>query len=169
MSVPVISVVGRGNVGKTTFLEKLVRELKRRGYRLAVIKHYEHDFDIDQPGKDSWRLAQAGSDVAVIAAPQKMATVRRLQTELMLDEVIATLPPVDIVLTEGYKQANKPKIEVVRQAVTRGLIFAPPELIAVVADTAVDTTVPQFGLDDAPGVADLLEKKHGLVSRVQGG
>ena len=169
MSVPVVSVVGRGNVGKTTFLEKLIRELKRRGYRVAVIKHYEHDFDIDQPGKDSWRLARAGSDVAVIAAPQKMATVRRLQTELMLDEVIRTLPPVDIVLTEGYKQANKPKIEVVRQAVTRELLFAPPGLIAVVTDLSLATAVPQFDLDDAAGVADLLEKEQGLSKLVQGG
>ena len=169
LSVPVVSVVGRGNVGKTTFLEKLIRELKRRGYRVAVIKHYEHDFDIDQPGKDSWRLAQAGSDVAVIAAPQKMATVRRLQAELMLDEVIATLPPVDIVLTEGYKQANKPKIEVVRQAVTCDLLFAPPGLIAAVTDVPLATTAPQFSLDDAGGVADLLEKQQGLTSLMRGG
>jgi molybdopterin-guanine dinucleotide biosynthesis protein B len=169
LSRPVISVVGRGNVGKTTLLEKLIRELKRRGYCIAVIKHYEHDFEIDQPGKDSWRLAQAGSDVAVIASPQKLAMVRRLQAELLLDEVIATLPPVDIVLTEGYKQASKPKIEVVRQAVTRDLLFAPPELIAVVADAAVATSAPQFDLDDAAGVADLLEKDHGLTSLVQGG
>ena len=169
LTVPVVSVVGRGNVGKTTFLEKLIRELKRRGYRVAVIKHYEHDFEVDQPGKDSWRLAQAGSDVAVIAAPQKMATVRRLQSELMLDEVIATLPPVDIVLTEGYKQASKPKIEVVREAVTRDLIFAPPELIATVTDAALATSAPQFGLDDAAGVADLLERECGLHNSVQGG
>jgi molybdopterin-guanine dinucleotide biosynthesis protein B len=168
LSRPVISVVGRGNVGKTTFLEKLIRELKRRGYCIAVIKHYEHDFEIDQPGKDSWRLAQAGSDVAVIASPQKLAMVRRLQAELLLDEVIATLPPVDIVLTEGYKQANKPKIEVVRQAVTRDLLFAPPELIAVVTDAAVATSAPQFDLDDTAGVADLLEKEHGLTRLVQG-
>ena len=169
MSVPVISVVGRGNVGKTTFLEKLIRELKRRGYRVAVIKHYEHDFEIDQPGKDSWRLTQAGSDVAVIAAPQKLALVRRLQAELQLDEVIATLPPVDIVLTEGYKQANKPKIEVVRKLVTRELLFAPPELIAAVTDAPLATSAPQFGLDDTVGVADLLEREHGLTSLVQGG
>jgi len=167
--LPIVSVVGRGNVGKTTFLEKLIRELKLRGYRVAVIKHYEHDFDIDQPGKDSWRLAQAGSDVAIIAAPQKIAMVRRLQAELLLDEVIATLPPVDVVLTEGYKQANKPKIEVVRRAVTRELLFAPPELIAVVTDTALATSVPQFGLDDAAGVADLLEKECGLSKQVRGG
>lgn len=169
LSRPVISVVGRGNVGKTTFLEKLIRELKHRGYRLAVIKHYEREFEIDQPGKDSWRLAQAGSDVTVIAAPQKLALVRRLQSELLLDDVIATLPPVDIVLTEGYKQANKPKIEVVRQAVTRELLFAPPELIAVVTDAPLATSAPQFGLDDTAGVVDLLEKKHGLCNLLQGG
>lgn len=169
MSPPVVSVVGRGNVGKTTFLEKLIHELKRRGYRVAAIKHYEHDFDIDQPGKDSWRLAQAGSDVTVIAAPQKIALVRRLQAELLLDEVVATLPAVDIVLTEGYKQASKPKIEVLRQAVTRELLFAPPELIAVITDVPLATSAPQFGLDDAAGVADLLENTCGLKSLVQGG
>lgn len=169
LSIPVVSVVGRGNVGKTTFLEKLVRELKRRGYRVAVIKHYEHDFEIDQPGKDSWRLAEAGSDVTVIAAPRKMALVRRLQAELLLDELIATLPPVDIVLTEGYKQAAKPKVEVVRGAVTRDLMFAPPELIAAVTDVPLSTTVPQFGLDDVAGVADMLERECGLGSLVQGG
>jgi molybdopterin-guanine dinucleotide biosynthesis protein B len=169
LSRPVISVVGRANVGKTTFLEKLIRELKRRGYRIAAVKHYEHDFEIDQPGKDSWRLAQAGSDVAVIAAPEKLAMVRHLQAELLLDEVIATLPAVDIVLTEGYKQASKPKIEVVRRAVTRELLFAPPDLIAVVTDMRLPTSVPQFSLDDAAGVADLLEKEHGLSRLVQGG
>ena len=165
MSVPVVSVVGRANVGKTTFLERLIRELKRRGYRVGTIKHYEHDFEIDQPGKDSWRLAQAGSDVSVISAPQKMALVRRLQAELLLDEVVAAMPALDIVLTEGYKQANKPKIEVIRQAVTRELLFAPPELIAVASDLPLVVAVPQFGLDDASGVADLLEKKYILAAK----
>jgi molybdopterin-guanine dinucleotide biosynthesis protein B len=92
-----------------------------------------------------------------------MAMVRRLQSELLLDEVIAALPPVDIVLTEGYKQANKPKIEVVRQAVTHELLFAPPGLIAAVTDVPLATTVPQFELGDAGGVADLLEKEYGLT------
>lgn len=159
LGVPVVSVVGRANVGKTTFLEKLIRELKRRGYRVAAIKHYEHDFEIDQPGKDSWRLTQAGSDVAVISAPKKMAMVRLLDGELQLDELVAALPEVDIVLTEGYKQASKPKIEVVRRAVTRDLLFSPPALVAVVTDTTLEVDAPQFGLDDAAGVVDLLERR----------
>ena len=159
MTVPVVSVVGRGNVGKTTFLVKLVVELKRRGFRVATIKHYERDFETDTPGKDSWRLTAAGSDVSIIAAPHKLAMVRRLESELALDAIVASLPAVDIVLTEGYKQASKPKIEVLRQAVTRDLIFAPPELVAVVSDVTLAVLVPQFGLDDAAGVATLLEQQ----------
>ncbi len=160
MKPAVVSVVGRGNVGKTTFLVNLVVELKKRGYREATIKHYEHDFQTDQPGKDSWRLTAAGSDVSIIAAPEKLAMVRRLKEELTLDEIIATLPEMDIILTEGYKQDKKPKIEVVRQAVTSELIFHPPELVAVVSGMALDAGVPRFALDDAAGVATFVEHHY---------
>ena len=160
MKPVVLSVVGRGNVGKTTFLVNLVVELKKRGYRVATIKHYERDFETDKPGKDSYRLTEAGADVSIIAAPEKMAMVRRLKRELTLDEIIATLPEMDIILTEGYKQDKKPKIEVVRQAVTSDLIFRPPELVALVSDLALDVGVPRFALDDAAGVATFLEKQY---------
>ena len=160
MVVPVVSIVGRSNVGKTTFLEKLIRELKRRGYRVGTIKHYRHDFDIDQPGKDSWRHAQAGSDVAVISGPHKMALVRRLDAELAVDEIVAAMPQVDIVLTEGYKHGDKPKIEVSRRAAGGELLCNEQELIAIVTDQSFALQVPQFGLDDASGVADLLERKY---------
>jgi len=160
LAVPVVSIVGRSNVGKTTFMVKLIGELKHRGYRVGTIKHYHHDFDIDQPGKDSWRHADAGSDVAVIAAPHKLALVRRLDAELALDDVVASMPPVDIVLAEGYKAANKPKIEVVRQTVTTELLFAEDQLLAIVTDVPFTVPVPQYGLDDASGVADLLQQKY---------
>lgn len=160
-AVPVVSIVGRSNVGKTTFLEKLIRELKRRGYRVGTVKHYEHDFDIDVPGKDSWRHAQAGSDVTVISSPQKLAFVRRLDAELPLDEIVSLMPLVDIVLTEGYKQEHKPKIEVWRGATPQELLSAPDELIALVTEQPCEgISVPQFGYDDAAGVADLLERKY---------
>jgi molybdopterin-guanine dinucleotide biosynthesis protein B len=162
LSVPVVSVVGKSNVGKTTFLVKLIRELKRRGYKVGTIKHDRGGFEIDQPGKDTWRLAQAGSDVVAISSPQKMAMIRQVTTEVSLDEIIASLPPLDIVITEGYKAANKPKIEVVRHAVAQELIFAPHELLAIVTDHPFEVSVSQFGLDDAPGVADLLELKYAL-------
>ena len=164
LSVPVVSVVGRSGVGKTTFVEKLIRELKRRGYRVGTIKHYKHDFKIDQPGKDSWRHARAGSDAAVISSPHKVALVRRLDAELPLDDIVAAMPPVDIILTEGYKHADKPKIEVFRQAVAAELACAPDELIAIVTDKPLAVPVPQFGLDDASEVADLLEGRYILTA-----
>jgi molybdopterin-guanine dinucleotide biosynthesis protein B len=168
--VPVVSIVGSSNVGKTTFLVKLVRELKRRGHRVGTIKHYRHHFEIDQPGKDSWRHFRAGSDVAVISSPHKMALVQRLDTELELDRIVAKMESVDIVLTEGYKGANTPKIEVFRQEQSSGLVSGADELVAVVTDRRFDLSVPQYDLGDALGVADLLEARYILTAarRVRG-
>ncbi len=157
--VPVVSVVGSSNVGKTTFLEGLVRELKRRGYRVGTIKHYKHQFEIDQPGKDSWRHFQAGSDVAVISSPRKMALVQRLEAELPLDRIVAKMEVVDLVLTEGFKHGDKPKIEVFRKAQTDSLVCRPDELLALVTDQPFELPVPQFDLDDVGGVADLIQQR----------
>ncbi len=158
-TAPVVSIVGRSNVGKTTFLEKLIAELKRRGHRVATIKHDVHGFDIDRPGKDTWRHAQAGSDLVVIAAPDRFAMIARTPGELSLDEIVARLPlDVDIVLTEGYKRGDRPKIEVSRAACGRELLCGPNEALAVVTDERFPGVgLPQYGLDDAAGVADLLE------------
>ena len=159
MPVPVVSVVGSSNVGKTTFIVKLIAELKRRGYRVGTIKHYRHEFEVDQPGKDSWRHAEAGSDVAVIAGPHKIALVQRLDEELPLHRILSLMLPTDLVLTEGYKGADTPKIEVFRQAHSQGLVAKRDELIALVTDEPFpEVAVPQFGLDDAAGVANLLEE-----------
>ena len=157
-AVPVVSVVGRSNVGKTTLLEKLIAELKRRGYRVATIKHDVHGFDIDRPGKDSWRHAQAGSDVVVIASPDRVATIARTGRELSIDEIVARLPvEVDIVLTEGYKRGDKPKIEVARAACGRELLCGGAELLALATDQAYpELAVPQYGLGDVTGLVDLL-------------
>jgi molybdopterin-guanine dinucleotide biosynthesis adapter protein len=157
---PIVCVVGRGKVGKTTLLEKLIPELKSRGYKVATIKRHAHPgIEIDVPGKDSWRHAQAGSDFAIIAAPDKLASVRRLDRELTLDEVAATVTGVDIIITEGYKRADKPKIEVVRAEKSSEPLCAAEELLAVVTDVALDLPVPRFGLDDAPALADLIEAR----------
>jgi molybdopterin-guanine dinucleotide biosynthesis protein B len=160
VAIPVVSVVGHGNVGKTTFLVRLIRELKRRGYRVGTIKHHLHHFEVDQPGKDTWRHAEAGSDVVVISSPYKIAMIRRLDRELSLEEVLAAMPPVDVVITEGYKRGTKPKIEVLRHEVSEELACDERELIAIVTDRPSDFQVPQFDLDDASGVADLLEREH---------
>ncbi|MBM4465946.1 MAG: molybdopterin-guanine dinucleotide biosynthesis protein B [Chloroflexi bacterium] len=155
--IPIISVVGKSGVGKTTFLEKLIAELKRRGYRVATVKHDVHGFEVDQPGKDSWRLAQAGSDSVVIASPRKLALIKRLDREMGLSEIAAFVTDVDIILTEGYKRGDAPKIEVSRREGGGELLCIPDELVALVSDQPFDLDVPQFGLDDMAGIVDLLE------------
>ena len=157
--VPIVSLVGQSGSGKTTFLEKLLPELKRRDYRVATVKHDVHGFDIDQPGKDSWRHARAGADAVVISSPRRMALIQRLDEEMSVDDIAAHLQNVDIVITEGYKRGDKLKIEVSRRARSSELICRQEELIAIVTDQKFPLNVPHFHLDDAAGVADLLEKK----------
>ncbi|HEX2922585.1 MAG TPA: molybdopterin-guanine dinucleotide biosynthesis protein B [Chloroflexota bacterium] len=156
---PIVSVVGRSDSGKTTFLEKLIPQLKSRGIRLAVVKHDSHGFEMDRPGKDTWRLRQAGADAVMISSPTQMAMIRAgLPREMTLDEVAATIgDAVDLVLTEGYKSGDKPKIEVSRRVISDGeLLCGPGELLAVVADGPREIDVPLFDLEDAAGVAELL-------------
>ena len=123
--IPILSVVGKSDSGKTTLLEGLIRELKQRGYRVGTIKHDAHSFEIDVPGKDSWRHAQAGSDHVVISSPLRVASIRRVEREPQLEELAAGMTDVDIILTEGYKRGNAPKIEVSRRARSSTLICRP--------------------------------------------
>jgi molybdopterin-guanine dinucleotide biosynthesis protein MobB len=157
--IPVVSIVGRSGVGKTTLLEKLIPELKQRGYRVGTIKHHSHPgIDMDRPGKDTWRHAQAGSDHVMIVAPDRVASIRRVVQEPGLDEVLVAMAGVDIVLTEGYKRADKPKIEVVRAERSTEPICTAGELLAVAADIPLGLPVPCFDLNDAAGLADLIEE-----------
>jgi molybdopterin-guanine dinucleotide biosynthesis protein B len=157
--VPTVSVVGKSGAGKTTFLEQLIRELKRRGYRLAVVKHDTHGFEIDKPGKDTWRMAQAGSDVVVISSPEKMAMIKKTGRDLPLDEIARYIgDDVDLILSEGYKRGDKPKIEISRAEVSSELLCTEDELIALATDQTFDINVPHFALDDFGGLVDLLER-----------
>ena len=164
MSIPILSIIGKSGSGKTTLLEKLIPELKRRGYRLATIKHHFHPgFEIDVPGKDTWRHARAGSDQVIIAGPDQVASIRRLGRELTLDEIIEQIiapgnPPVDIILTEGFKRAGKPALEVVRAENGLEVISSAEQLIAVASDTTLNVSVPQFDLDRVVEIADFIEK-----------
>lgn len=159
MAIPMISVVGKSDTGKTTLLVKLVAELKRRGYRVATVKHDTHGFEVDQPGKDSWRHAQAGSDVVVISGPNRLALIEKRQREATLDEIAGRVGNVDIILTEGYKRGDKPKIEVSRREKGSELLCTEDELIAIATDQPFAMNVPQFDLDDAAGLVDLIEER----------
>lgn len=157
---PVVSVVGKSGSGKTVFLEKLITVLKSRRLRIGIIKHDPHGFDIDQPGKDSWRHAQAGSDAVVLSSPTKLALIKRLDKEIALDEIVnAYLPDVDLVITEGYKRGPKKKIEVSRRERSRELVSPPEDLVAIVTDQTFDLPVPQFGLDEVKEVADFIMQR----------
>lgn len=166
--IPVISIVGgTSNSGKTTLLEKIIREAKRRRWRVATLKHDVHGFEMDQPGKDTWRHAQAGADVVVISSPQRIALLERVAEDQPLDEVLARIRGVDVIFTEGYKHGNKPKIEVYRSAVHQELFAKPEELFAIASDISFDNGIPCFGLDDARGICDLIEETLGVKARVE--
>ncbi len=155
--VPVITFVGRSGTGKTTLLERLIPVLKGRGLTLAVLKHDAHHFEMDKPGKDTYRFTAAGADVVAISNREKFAMVEQPGEELSLREIISRLPRVDIVLTEGYKRSVYPKIELHRAELHRPLIAPPEQLLAVMTDEMVDTPAPVLDLDDVEGCADVVE------------
>jgi molybdopterin-guanine dinucleotide biosynthesis protein B len=158
---PIVSIVGKSDAGKTTLLEKLVRELKKRGYRIGTIKHDVHGFDIDHEGKDSWRHKEAGACTVAISSPKKLALVKDVESEEPLDSLASKyFQDVDIILTEGYKKEGKPKIEVFRSRVhEKPFCKADKNLVALVSDTSLDLDAPCFELDDTKGLADFLEKR----------
>jgi len=158
--VPVVSIVGKSGVGKTTVMEKLIAELKKRGYRVATLKHNVHGFDIDLEGKDTWRYAQAGSDTVAISSSHKIAIIRKVghdHTLAELNRFIGT--DLDIILAEGFKQDKAPKIEVHRQELGAELLCNKEELLAIATDERLEIDVPQYTLEDARGIADLIEKR----------
>ncbi|MFN2189959.1 MAG: molybdopterin-guanine dinucleotide biosynthesis protein B [Candidatus Promineifilaceae bacterium] len=157
MAIPLVTIVGKSKSGKTTLIEGLVREIRKRGFRVGTVKHHSHSgFDIDKPGKDSWRHAQAGSDHVVIAAPDKIAAYRRIDRELTLEEIAAVINDVDIILVEGYKRARMPSIEVIREKRGLELIADPESCIAVAADTPLSTKHTLLDLNDAVNIADFI-------------
>ena len=157
---PVLCFVGESGVGKTQVLVSLVAELSRRSYRVATIKHVGgHDFDVDHPGKDSWRYAEAGSDAVAISSPRRLAILRKTRDETPLEQIVSGLGPnFDVVLAEGYKNRPGAKIEVHRRARGRDLMSRIDDLVAVVVDGQLDLAVPQFHFDDVMGIADLVEE-----------
>lgn len=158
---PIISIVGRSDSGKTTLLEKLIAELRRRGYRVAVVKHDTHGFEIDRKGKDSWRLKNAGAHAVIISSSEKIALISDADHDHRLAELRDLyLRDFDIILSEGYKTDKEPKIEVFRKDVhPEPLCTEKDELVAVVSDDDVELNAPRFGLDDVKKLTDFIESR----------
>ena len=159
--IPILSVVGRSNSGKTTLLEKLIPELTARGYRVATVKHDVHGFDVDKEGKDSWRHKQAGAHTVVLSSPTRLAVIRDVVQDHALDEICSRfIHDVDLILSEGYKSDAQPKIEVYRKAAhPEPLCSSADDLVAVVSDTPFNLGVPCLNIDDVRGLADIIENR----------
>jgi len=155
---PIVSVIGNSESGKTNLIEKLIQELKSRGYRVATIKHIPQGVNFDEPGKDSWRHIQAGSEATAISSPDRIVLIKPSVQDSALDEVTHLLgEDYDIILTEGFKHENAPKIEVHRKD-AGPLLKDIKKLIGIVTDEPLDTKVRQFSFDDVNSLVDLLEK-----------
>ncbi|MBI4187437.1 MAG: molybdopterin-guanine dinucleotide biosynthesis protein B [Chloroflexi bacterium] len=157
---PIISVVGKSDSGKTSLLERLIAELKQRGHKVAAIKHTDKDLEFDTAGKNSWRLGRAGSEVVALASPHQVAIMKQVERDLSPQELSRLIAwDYDLILTEGFKKANTPKIEVHRREQGQGLLCPPEQLLAVVTDEPLDVNVPQFSRDEVNKLADLIEGK----------
>jgi molybdopterin-guanine dinucleotide biosynthesis protein MobB len=168
--IPIISIVGSSNSGKTTLIERLIPEFVKRGYRVATIKHHAKDFQIDHRGKDSWRHKEAGAHAVVISSPQKVALVEDVSHDHSPEELAARfIQGVDIIIAEGFKRAKQPKVEVFRKGVHPHPLA--PELenvIAVASDEPLTLDIPCLSLNDISGIADAIEKQV-ITAQKRGG
>jgi len=161
---PVLSIVGRSKSGKTTVIETIIRQFKRSGLRIAIIKHHScPGFEIDIPGKDTWRHARAGADTVIITAPDKIALIQKKEYEPGLDEIISLIHNVDLILTNGCLRANKPEIEGLHAAVHRTPLCQPNQVLAYISDFKMKTSNPVFCLNDPQVLAEFIRihfKQH---------
>lgn len=158
-------IAGWKNSGKTGLIERLVAEFCARGLSVSTLKHAHHAFDVDQPGKDSFRHRAAGAHQVLLASGARWALMSELRgaPEPPLEELLARLSPVDLVLVEGYKTGHHPKIEAHRAATGQSLL-APgdPTIRAVASDSAPVLDRPVFDLDDTRGIADFIAAELAL-------
>ena len=161
----IIAIAGYSGSGKTTLLEKLIPQLVMEGVRVSLVKHAHHEFDIDHPGKDSYRHRMAGATEVLVSSSRRWALMHELrgEAEPTLDEQLKHLSPCDLVIVEGWKFHPIPKIEVHRKLAGKPLLFPDdPHVVAVATDEHLATDLPQFGLEDAEGVAQFIVRHLGL-------
>jgi len=161
----IYGIVGWKNAGKTGLMERLVHEITARGISVSTVKHAHHSFDVDQPGKDSHRHRIAGAREVLLASGPRFALMHELRdtAEPTLDELLAKLSPVDLVLIEGYKRDAHPKVEAYRAETGNPLIALGDDSVrAVASDALLELDRPVFDLDDTEAVADFILAQVGL-------
>jgi molybdopterin-guanine dinucleotide biosynthesis protein B len=159
--IPIVLIIGRSRSGKTTLLEKIVKRLTDKGYRVGTIKHDVHGFDIDYEGKDSWRHKKAGAKTVVLSSSRKIAVIKDVAKEWPPEKLASSfLGNLDIVITEGYKKAPFPKIEIIRKACSlKPISIKDRNLIAIASDIKSKRKVPRFDINDSEGIADFIEER----------
>ena len=161
----VIGIAGYSGSGKTTLIEKVIPVLVRAGLRVSLIKHAHHEFDVDQPGKDSYRHRHAGCTEVLVSSSKRWAVMHELRgaKEPTLQEQLKHLSPCDLVIVEGYKAEPVPKVEVHRRDSHTPLLYPEDKsVVAVATDEPLDTTLPQLDVNDAEAVARFVIRHLGL-------
>ena len=160
----VFGLAGWSGSGKTTLLAALIPELVARGVTVSTIKHAHHKFDIDQPGKDSWVHRQAGASEVMVASSRRFALMRELRdaAEPSLNELVARMAPVDLLLIEGFKHEPHPKLEVHRPSVGKPFLYPDdPHIVAIASDVALSAPLPVLPLADVAAIADFILGRMG--------
>jgi len=155
----IFGFAGYSGSGKTTLIEKLIPLLTKRGLRVSLIKHAHHTFDVDQPGKDSYRHRHAGCTEVLVTSSRRWVLMHELRgaPEPQLDELVGRMSPCDLLLVEGFKRESIPKLEVYRALVGEPLIHPHDgNVVAIASDAHLDTRLPQFDINDAPAIADFV-------------
>ncbi len=157
----VIGLAGWSGAGKTTLLTRVIPLFREQGLRVSVIKHAHHKFDIDVPGKDSWRHREAGAEEVLVSSASRWALMHELRgaEEPRLPDLLRKMSRVDLVVVEGYKSEPHRKIEVHRAANGKPLLFPDdPGIVGIASDVAIETRLPVVHLDDTPAVAALMRR-----------
>jgi molybdopterin-guanine dinucleotide biosynthesis protein B len=161
----IFGLAGWSGSGKTTLLAALIPELVGRGVSVSTIKHAHHQFDIDQPGKDSWVHRQAGASEVMVASSRRFALMHELRDapEPALDELVSRMAPVDLLLVEGFKRGPHPKLEVYRPAVGKPFLYLDdPHIVAVASDETLTVPLPVLPLGDIAAIADFILGQPGF-------
>lgn len=172
MSHPIFGVIGWKNSGKTTLMTRLVEEFTKRGLTVSALKHAHHTFDIDHPGRDSYRFREAGARQVALVSPKRWAVMHELREEEKpdLDEVLMHIGPCDLLLVEGYKGGPFPKIEArsTRSLTQEPLSVDDPQIVAIATDHGTDAgEIPVFEIDNIAAIADFIATHLSLTKNEQ--